>query len=84
MEGFAHDLFQEEIEQYRREQEPLTDTNCGLKVVSYLVVEEESTAWGVTQRLDGLDESLLDAELSEDLPQAFVPHPVERLKSKAA
>ena len=77
MEGFPHDVLQEEVEQYRREQAPLSDPNCGLEVVPYLVVEEDCAAGGVVQRLDGLDETLLDAELPEDLPQTVVPHPVE-------
>ena len=39
-----------------------------LKVVSYMVVEEDCAADGVIQRLEGLDETLIYAKLSENLP----------------
>ena len=72
-----HGVPKEKIKKDWGEHASLSDSNYGLKVVSNLVVEKDCAAGGVEQHLDGLNETLLDFKIPENLPQAVKPQSVK-------
>lgn len=55
------------------------DTKCGFEIVTHLTIEEDHTAGGLIQYLDGSDEAFLYAIISQDLPYTIMPHSIEGL-----
>ena len=85
MECFLRDLHQDRVQHDGRKQASLADTTRCLEdtppppQTDCVTVQEDCCAGVFIQRLDGLNQSFLHVEASEDLPQACMPDSVRHI-----